>query len=230
MRSAPILLSSLLLSAAARAGGFEAEAAGVMASFREAKAALRSGASPAMVLGDLQASRELKEQALSDLRAHGIFDDDAARALLDLLEREKDPSLRAQAARVFYLLFYDVRGAEEAVSSFLLRAETVSRVERHLTEDPQPEVRREMAQLGQIMLNGFQAGQREPLAEAYLPLLVKGLADPDPDQRNEVLVALEAFRLTAAFRRPESRTAIAAARDREPDPDLKERVAGLLSP
>lgn len=179
-------------------------------------------------IADARSSASQKGQALDALRAHGQFSEETAAALLDFLERERDPALRVQAADVFYIIFYDVREAREAVRSFLLRAETASRLGR-LMRDRQGEVRRSMAQFGQVLLFAFDGPQAESLARVYVPLLLDGLEDPDSGLRQEFVVALENAKKTSFFKAPQVREALRRRLEREMDPDIREALQGLLA-
>lgn len=176
------------------------------------------------------ASEQAKRDALGALRAEGVFSVEAGGALLAFLDHEPRPGLRAEAAHVFYLLFYGISRAGPAATDFLLSPEVLARVSRILLSDPQSEVRVSMAQLGQIMLFGLDSATAESLARAYIPALIDGLADADPDVRNEVRVALENARQTAFFKSPEARRSLETRREQAADPDLKEAIGDLLRP
>ena len=180
-------------------------------------------------LGDHFATAAGKEAALTILKAQGDFSADAGAVLLDLLDRERSPALRVRAASVFYIIFYDSTQNREAVLSFLLQPRNRIAFERLLV-DPDSEVRSNMIVLGQIMVFGFGKDQSELLARTYVPILIRGLGDPDPSLRNETVVALSNFKNQApdSFKTQSVRVGLAERHKRETDADVKDALRGLL--
>lgn len=173
-------------------------------------------------------SREDKERFLESVQAEGVFSEGAAETLLEGILREADPALRKKTARAFYILFYDFRGQEQAVLRFLLRTDVAEPVKGMWLVGSSDDVGRHIAQVFQIVPQSFGPEDRERLAQAYLPMLLEGLRGDDPDFRQEILVALEAFRDSPSLSDPRVRAFLRAAADREADPVLKDRMKELL--
>lgn len=164
------------------------------------------------------------------LQADGSFSRQAAEELRDYFSSTRPAAIRARAAHVFYLLFYDLRGVEAQAVGYLLEEPVKAEFARGLSAaEPDASVRRALAQTGQVMTLTVSAAGRDALVAAYAPIFLAALKDPSAAQRHELLAALENFAASSAFRRAGAALALRAAAAREADEDLRARTLDLLS-
>jgi hypothetical protein len=130
--------------------------------------------------------------------------------------------IRAEAARAFYLAFYDLRGVESAVTAYLRRDDIHAEFARALSPlEPKLEVRWAFAQIGQTVALQLPPSQRDEFVEAYAPLFLAGLRDSSPEQRQEVLVALDNFSEASTLRSPRTWQALESAKSASADEDMR---------
>lgn len=188
------------------------------------------------VIKNLKSTASEVEAALATLKHAGDFYEPAAWAILRFLERsDVSVELRAQAAQVFYLFFYDKRGLQKSIFSFLVGKDIQIRIERLMLFDANSEVRKFTAQIGQVLLTSFEKADAEILASIYLPILIEGLKHPSQDLRVEIFPALDNLSETDFYRKsPEVKSKLqmileATRLDPEVDfPDFAERLEEAL--
>jgi hypothetical protein len=173
------------------------------------------------------ASLEERTEALEKLGAEGIFTNTAAWSLIRLLDSGREP--RALAAKTFYLLFYDLEGVGEAVRNFLLNAHIQERLRFLLVSDPNPEIRRYMAQTAQVMVFRLKSEHAEAIASTYLPVLIDGMSDPSVEIRNEIIIALSNLKEEApASFGAEIKARLLRLADSESDENLRDLLRQIM--
>jgi hypothetical protein len=178
---------------------------------------------PERAVLDAAASIEARSVALEKIAADGDFTNTAAWSLIRLLDSGREP--RALAAKTFYLIFYDLSEVGEAVRDFLLNAHIQERLRFLLVSDPNPEVRRYMAQTAQLMVFRIKSEYAEAIASAYLPVLMDGMSDPSSEIRNEIVVALGNLKGEApASFGAEIKARLLRLADSEPDESLRDTL------
>lgn len=173
------------------------------------------------------------------IRGNGSFYNEAADAMLDLLARDRDETVRAMAAKTFYGQFYFPIGHEQDIIIYLTRPETTAVFSIYLN-DRNPNVAVAFAELfqhfGQLKSVGLaadpslQKSRLNALADAYFDVMIEGLTSQHLDVRSLVVKGFEQFRETLGerFNEPQLAGALRGASARESDPDLKRGLADLV--
>ncbi len=164
------------------------------------------------------------------IKADGDFSREKCETLRGYLALDASVAVRAHAAQVFYLLFYDLRGREGEAEAYLLEPAVRAEFNRALSaNEPQTEVARAFAQTGQVMLNSLPPSVKDRLVAVYAPIFLRGLRVGAPEQRHEVLVALEAFSVTRAFKEAGAVPSLEEAAAYERDAGVRESILELLT-
>lgn len=169
------------------------------------------------------------QQEIDAVHAEGRFSAAAGDRMLDLMDQTKDGEIKDRAAHAFYILFYDLRGVEAEAEAYLLSSRIQERFERALIRDDRLAVRRAFAQTGQVMIQLFSPEAKSRVLAIYSPLFIAALSDPAPEQRQELLAALENMAESGALRDAASRRDLVLAAERERDPDVHARLMDLLA-
>lgn len=154
-------------------------------------------------------SRHEEVDSALDMLIHmGNFYEPAAQALLRYLDRsDVTTELRVKASKIFYLFFYDKRGSQNEILSFLIRSDIQIRIERLMLFDSNSEVRKFTAQIGQVLISSFEKADAEILASIYVPIWIEGLKHPSQELRLEIFPALENLSVTDFYKKsPEVKT------------------------
>ena len=155
----------------------------------------------------------------------------AAVRLMDYLDRETDPALRAGAAyRLHGMFSYLAANAPLKTDAykFLTAPQTLARI-RTFLHDHDGAIRKRFIEFISTVTFYFTSEQAEVLAAAYVPELTGAFSDASAENRELALWALTQFEETAAYRSPAVEAALRKRLALERDPDILEFVEELLS-
>lgn len=179
------------------------------------------------------------EASLTAIKSQGQYSRNSATIIADFLKKDNDEALRTLAAKVWYLLFYDLSDPELQKESYayLTDESTILIFQEMITLDKHAGVKRFIAETGQLLLNPYidtenvlrtnlteaEKERAEKLAEIYVPILLKALLKDMTDEgsslRTEILNSINKLTGAKAVTAPENLSLILKWDREEKSPD-----------
>lgn len=168
---------------------------------------------------------KILDSALRSIKGQGHYSTTGATIIFDLLKKENPDEIRILAAQAWYLLFYELAEPELQEKSFayLLEENTIRDFRLFVNHDKLEDVRRYVAQTGQVLLSPYrnpekyqlrtdlseaQRARAEKLGEVFIPVflnfLLFDMSEASANIRGEILVALDNLSIARTAVLPEN--------------------------